>query len=903
MTDAAGGEVTRQRDARGFVDQVVDQLGRVTNYAWDDRGLMTEQVFPNGARAQYQNDAHGNKIGELSPDGTRWEARFDYWGRIVERTTPDGLSIQFGWTPAGRLAWVRERDGSVRSYRYDAMGNRTETTLGDGSVLRRHFGGLSWPYLDEYENGDHIRVSYNLDGQLVSLQNELGERSEWVQTPLGPVSLTMFDGRKLERSYDRNGRLIAFEQGHGRVELRYDAAGQLVGISFPDGSEETFAWDLRGEMTEAQGPSGHVLMTRNAIGDIVGERVDAFGEATSIAAETSSDGARRRLHTSWRYDIRIERDAMQRVARLTFGAGPSIGFERNEYGRSSRIRLPGGASIESEYDGLTRLVRRCVVRVRPDDLDPSQPVWIGPRKHDTYKAYRYNERGQVVGIESGDASIALRYDARDRLVARLVDDQPKERYQYDAAGNIYEPEGGREYGPGNRLLRSAHQIYEYDDAGFLVRRVARHDDGDREWQYEWTGQDTLAAVALPDGRRVEFAYDALERRIAKRLLDAEGRVENTTRFLWDVTRLIQERTSRLDVAGNAIATVTRSFVYEDDCFSPMAERVETLAGETVTDTGWLFYVCDLVGRPELLVDGDGVVVTRIESSAYGDSVVHGPVWTPVRAPGQFEDLETGLFYNYRRYYDPQTCRYISPDPVGIDGGWNAYPYCKNPIDEIDPFGTDGHDMFFGVFDADNQPVGPAAGFKNGAMPIGSGEDAQFKGAPWNSQSEGHTEPKALHILNQPENEAAKKAVTEGTGTVKMSGQFPPCKRCHKKMQKWAETNLKGPEAGKIDYHYPTNQKITYTGKGPPTGSASSGQPNKAQQLLTGDGTKKGYDNDQLVKTGQKGTFAEGTKKEGQEFDKKAWDSTSIYDDQKQEALAASKAKKPAGPAIVGWPPE
>ncbi|HRB33397.1 MAG TPA: RHS repeat-associated core domain-containing protein [Nitrosomonas sp.] len=55
--------------------------------------------------------------------------------------------------------------------------------------------------------------------------------------------------------------------------------------------------------------------------------------------------------------------------------------------------------------------------------------------------------------------------------------------------------------------------------------------------------------------------------------------------------------------------------------------------------------------------------------------------------GNTSDKETNLHYNYFRYYEPETGRYISPDPIGLAGGLNVYGYAEqNPASLIDSLG-------------------------------------------------------------------------------------------------------------------------------------------------------------------------------------------------------------------------
>jgi RHS repeat-associated protein len=59
---------------------------------------------------------------------------------------------------------------------------------------------------------------------------------------------------------------------------------------------------------------------------------------------------------------------------------------------------------------------------------------------------------------------------------------------------------------------------------------------------------------------------------------------------------------------------------------------------------------------------------------------------PFRYQGQYEDSETGLYYNRFRYYSPEEGMYLSQDPIGLKGGIHLYGYVENINSWVDALG-------------------------------------------------------------------------------------------------------------------------------------------------------------------------------------------------------------------------
>ncbi len=88
------------------------------------------------------------------------------------------------------------------------------------------------------------------------------------------------------------------------------------------------------------------------------------------------------------------------------------------------------------------------------------------------------------------------------------------------------------------------------------------------------------------------------------------------------------------------------------------------------------------GQPRWLAEPDDWAAVKNQRAVRN-------VTQPIRFQGQWHDEESGLYYNRHRYYDPQQGRYISQDPIGLNGGTNLYGYVTNPTGMVDPLGLSG----------------------------------------------------------------------------------------------------------------------------------------------------------------------------------------------------------------------
>lgn len=853
-TDAAGGVATAVRDSRGNVVAITDQRGATTRYSIDARGLITEAVTASGAATQYTSDSHGNLIQMRLADGAVWKWKYDFYGRPIEREDPVGSVSRYVYTIGGKLIESVDRLSRSTTWGYDGGGQMAWKRDCAGRTTQYGFGGLRWPACCRFADGTELAWRYNREGWVVRCLNERNEAHISEHDRNGNVVREQtYDRRTLSFGHDGLSRVAwREERPDERETYAYTPLGELSSREYPDGAKDEFHYNERNERVGAASPGVHVELERDATGNVTAEVQTVEGVTCWVKSTFNLVGARVGLATSFGHEERFELDVMSRRRKIILshasegspGGSVEIRIERDSFGYPRVWTLPLGARLEDEYDRANRLVRRTLV---PREAPPTDPAVLGPAASYLLprpggEAYTYSETDELVQVRDSElGTTEYKYDVRGRITERQRSGQAPERFAQDGICNLFTPEEDRAYGSGGRLLQQGESRYHWDDRGQLVRKVF---PDRRETQFEWNGRGLLIGLVLPDKSRLEFLYDAFSRRVLKRHLDAAGNWIRSVRFVWDDNVVVHEVSW-----GPQMYKRVRTFVYDEGGYTPWAQCGGVEEDEKVRWQPWQFIVCDPNDIPLRIVSGSGEQLGRMTYSVWGRRETQvGSVSTPFAFQGQYIDDETGFHYNRARYYDPDSGRYISPDPVGLEGGSNPYVYCPDPISWADPLGlqywphtctaslTDGDDnqmtppnpVYRNQADA-NSGNSAGGGFYSGYANNGNNNcwpgrtegtnnpqqwrDTYAQGNMGVARQQCHTEQKAMRWADQmaqppPVGQNANLA----GGTMNLGGQLPPCNTCHAAMRSWSADR-----GCSIVYSHPVNRGVTYHGNGnPPT---------------------------------------------------------------------------------------
>lgn len=243
------------------------------------------------------------------------------------------------------------------------------------------------------------------------------------------------------------------------------------------------------------------------------------------------------------------------------------------------------------------------------------------------------------------------------------------------------------------LMRPASETYSYDSDGNLLL--------DSLWSYTWDAEDRLIRIATSSAAvafgapnySIAFKYDFLGRRVQKTTM-LNGAKTFDSKYVYQGSLLVAE----LDVDTNQ---VVQSYTWGPDVGGTIGGAggigglllvaSETTSAITGYDVGF-----DGNGNvTSLLATADGALAATYEYDPYGQMVRRqGPMAqkNPFEFSTKYTDVETGLVYFGRRYYDSTAGRFVNRDPSGEAGGLNLFRFANgDPIDQFDAFGLNPMD--------------------------------------------------------------------------------------------------------------------------------------------------------------------------------------------------------------------
>ena len=685
-----GGTWVYEYDDRGNMTAATDPEGATTRYDHDERGRLASVTDPTGAVSTVTCDKAGLPNAVTDPLGNTSRITRDKFGHIASTTDPLGATTSSTWTVDGKPLTRTLPDGTGETWTYDAEGNLLIHVDPTGAATRFEYGPFDTPIARTDPTGARYLFGYDLQLHLTSVTNPQGAAWQYTYDPAGNlIAEKDFNGRALTYEYDAAGQLGRRTNGAGQV-MTYlrDPLGNLT--ERHDGDAVTsFQHDALGRLSRVQNAGGVLEYVRDALGRVIAETLDG----RTLTNDYDAAGRRLRrttpagLTSQWSYD-----EAGQ-PSSLATSDGGWLTIQRDQAGREVQRALGPGAVLTSGYDTAGRLASQQVWAFDRPGAGQDRP---SPAPHRLVQERTYSFRADGFPLQITDLLRGTRAYTLDPVgrVTTVTAATWQETYAYDSLGNLTaadrpgDPDtNGPQEHTGTLTRRAGRTTYEHDAQGRVVRTIRRTLSGQtRESNYTWDAEDRLVQATTADGQTWAYSYDPLGRRSAKRRVGHDGAVLEEVWYTWDGPLLAEQVATGTDARATAV-----TWDYDPETFRPAAQTRRTWAAHAPQpdiDTEFYAIVTDLVGAPQELVTPDGRIAWRQTTSLWGATIDAPDATTdcPLRCPGQYRDDETGLHYNFFRYYDPATAAYVSADPLGLVPAPNQHSYVGNPLDSSDPLG-------------------------------------------------------------------------------------------------------------------------------------------------------------------------------------------------------------------------
>jgi RHS repeat-associated protein len=677
MTDAANHSTAYAYDTRGRITALTNALNEITSFEYDVAGRLKKVIYPDTSYVQSTYDLGGRRTKVRDARGNETNFAYDAANRLTSVTNADNKTTSYAYDLMSHLTSVTDALNRTTSYEYDSLNRLNKIThppatsgatplteqiaydVGGRVTSRTDEAGRVTGY--EYDNANRLikltgptsqatQYEYNARSETTAVVDALNQRYEFAHDAAGRVTQVTRSSLSMSYSYDAVGNQTQrTDYNNQTTTFAHDNLNRLTTTTYPDATTVSYAYDALSRMSSATNANGTVSLSYDSRGR-VSATTDVFNQTVGYGYDANSN--RTSLSLGQATSATYQYDSLNRLTQITDPANANVGYAYDATNKLTSRTLPNGVTASYLYDGLDRLTRL---------TDATSAATI------TDAQYQRNTASQITQIAEPAQIRNFTYDSADRLTSVTNPTQTLESYSYDSVGNrtASHVSSSYSYQPFNRVTSIGSNSYSYDNNGNLISKT----DSSGTWAYTWDYENRLKQVTRPDSTTINYKYDALGRRIQR-----SKSTGGSTNFVYDGEDVLKD----INSDGSTVNYLNGLGV---------DEKLRQTGS-----SGTLYFSHDYLGSTRALTDTSGNVVESISYDSFGNGA---STLSRYGYTGREWDADANLYYYRNRWYDPQEGRFISEDPIGLEGGINSYAYVgNNPINLIDPSGLDGNDPGF-----------------------------------------------------------------------------------------------------------------------------------------------------------------------------------------------------------------
>lgn len=706
--------------------------GVTLNYQYDPAKRLTSIANAEGDKISYEYDLESN-------------LRFE---RVANASGAIGYIKENIYDALSRKQNTVNSFGQSQTHLYDANGNPTGDIDAKQQVTSQSFNALNQLKITTDALNGKTDYSYDGKGRITQIKDPKGNATTYLYNAFGDlISQTSPDTGTTTFTYDALGnRIGAVDARAVQVEYRYDALNRLTLVKYPAATAENITYSYDANITGNYGIGRVASITNTGAG--LAYKYNALGlvsqktaTVNAIASKTqylydAAGGLSRIIYPSGRV-VNYSYDLAGRVVSVKtkeniLAAEQTVvsGINYLPFGPASNYVFGNGLSHLASYDNDYRLTGIQVGGIlnRSYSYDPVDNITAITNLIASNKSQRfiYDALNRLTNASGVYGDLIYTYDAVGNRTSEQVDSGTthlKDTYIYPATNNrltsISKTSGG---------AASGTRSFSYDAAGNRTQGTA--EDG-KVQTYTYNKANRLQTAKVTSALVGIYAYNALGQRVSKTLAsgskeiyhyDEAGQLiavtdavgKNLREYIYNGNQLVgfvnvsigsgtssssastsrssssSSKSSSSSSKASSSAITGSSRTASSSKGSSLASSAAASSRASAIPVATLYYVHnDHLGTPQVVTAKNKAVVFMADYKPFG-KLQAGQVNSInlySRFPGQFLDIETGLYYNYFRDYDPSVGRYIESDPIGLEGGINTYAYAlNNPISKVDLLG-------------------------------------------------------------------------------------------------------------------------------------------------------------------------------------------------------------------------